>query len=98
MSGFDAKGYAMFTAAIVGAVVIFRAMRGADTIIGGVNKIVEGLTFNPESLGPVAELTPGAVEAQNEYIRLGYLVRLADGRTRITPLGEAYIAEQNIID
>ena len=45
-------------------------------------------------LGPKVELTPEARDTEAEYIRLGYLVRLPDGRTQITPLGEVFVTDR----
>jgi len=57
-------------------------------------KFWEGLTFNPATLGPPVQSTPGAAAAQNEWIKLGYLELLPDGSTQITPAGDAYIMRQ----
>ena len=57
-------------------------------------KLWEALTFSVEDLGPAVELTEQAALSQQDYIDRGYLEVLPGGGTRITPAGEAYIAEQ----
>lgn len=71
-----------------------RAIRGGEVLTEGAARLWEGVTFDPASLGESVQLTEGARLSQEQWIALGYLEMLPDGRTRITPAGQAYIDSQ----
>lgn len=80
-----------------GAVLLYaayRMVRFGESAAQAAGKIWDGLAFDPATLGPGVQLTPGARLSQQEFISRGYLQVLPDGRTRITPEGEAYIRSQ----
>jgi hypothetical protein len=91
LTGKDIITYA--TIGIVGYIA-YRVFSLGENVGTAVNKFWTGLTFDTESIGPYVTLTPGAQLSQADYIARGYLEILPDGRTRITPAGEAYIRSQ----
>lgn len=78
-------------AAGIGAYIAYRVVRFGEAVGDVAKRLWDGITFDPASMGPFVTLTPGARMSEEEYLRLGFLERLPDGRTRITPLGEWYI-------
>jgi len=78
----------------IGAYILYRVTRFGDSVGDALNRFWTGLTFDSASLGPAIQLTPGAAEAQTDWIKKGFLEVLPDGGTRITPAGEEYIRQQ----
>lgn len=89
----DAKAMAVLAAA---ALIIFFRLRGdAKNIIDGVSKFGRALSFDKSQLGPEVKLTDRAQLTEQQYIDAGYLQRLPNGSTKITPEGELYIAQHS---
>lgn len=83
----------LVTVGVVGYIA-YRVFSLGENVGTAFNKFWTGLTFDTKSLGPYVTLTPGAQLSQADYIARGYLEILPDGRSRITPAGEAYIRAQ----
>lgn len=82
--------------------VLYRVINFGDSIAEAASSVWDGVTFDPSTMGPPAQLTKGAQLAQADWIAKGYLEFVEAGRqpfgytptTRITPAGEAYIQRQ----
>ena len=82
--------------------VVYRMVNFGETVNEAVSGFWEGVTFDPDSMGPGAQLTPGALQSQADWIAKGYLEFVDEGRqpfgyqptTRITPAGEEYMRQQ----
>ncbi len=96
------KDVFFYTLTGVALFVVYRMMNFGETISEAAGSFWEGVTFDPDSIGPGAQLTPGALQSQADWIAKGYLEFADVGRqpfgyertTRITPAGEAYIRQQ----
>jgi len=75
---------------VVGLVGLYAVNRAAR----GFRNITDSVGITTPDLGPAVTLNSNARGRLAEYVRLGYAVVGPDGTTRITELGEQYIAEQ----
>ncbi len=89
--------YLYIAAGLAMLYVVWRAVSAGESVTDAARRFVAGINFDPSSLGPGVTLTPGAKMSEEEFIKVGYLVRLADGSTRITPAGQAYIDRQQAL-
>jgi len=92
----NVKGKDVFFYTLTGVAlyVVYRMMNFGENAGEAVAKFWDGVTFDPESLGPRAQLTEGAQLSQADWITRGFLEMRPDGGTFITPAGEAYIQQQ----
>lgn len=90
----DMTSLAIIVGSLAAAYIVAKFFQAGSAAVDGVSKFSQGLRFDSATLGPKAEPTQQARMSEAEYIRLGYMVRLSDGRTRITSAGERYIARQ----
>jgi len=74
--------------------LVYRVFHLGESLDVAWSKFWECVHFTSAMLGSPVQLTPGAADAQNEWIKLGYLELLPDGSTQITPAGDAYIMRQ----
>lgn len=74
--------------------IVYRGDRVVTAVAEGAKKFVDGLAFDPATLGPSIDLTDSAKSGTDEYLKLGYLERLPDGTTRLTDKGRQYIESQ----
>jgi len=78
----------------LGIYIVYRVLNFGDSITDAAASFWEGVTFDPDSMGPPAQLTEGAQLSQADWIAQGYLAFTPEGGTRITAAGEAYIQRQ----
>ncbi len=96
------KDIFFYTLSGVALYVVYRMINFGDSISEAAGSFWDGVTFDPDSMGTDAKLTPGALQSQADWIAKGYLEIVDVGRqpfgyeptTRITPAGEAYIRQQ----
>jgi len=92
----NVKGKDLFFYTLTGITLymVYRMVNFGESLSEAASGFWEGLTFNPESLGPKAQLTEGAQLSQADWITRGFLEITPEGGTRITPAGEQYIRQQ----
>jgi len=82
---------------LAGAYIVYKGTSLVGGVVDGFKRFKEGLTFDPATLGPDIELTESAMDAQQQWVALGYL-EYRDGRYRLTEKGEQYIDEQKRVE
>jgi len=90
------KGKDIFWLSVTGVVgyMVYRVFALGESVSEAAGNFWEGVTFDPASMGPPAQLTPGAQMSEADWIIKGYLERTPEGGTRLTPAGDEYIQQQ----
>ncbi len=88
------KDIFFYTLSGVALYVVYRMINFGDSISEAAGSFWDGVTFDPDSMGPGATLTKGAQLSQADWIARGFLEITPQGGTRITPAGDSYIRQQ----